>query len=472
MVNLHDKIDATQQYLTDLPKGLIKKVCMAPDNSLLLLSILLLLPKILLMKVLLLGSGGREHAFARLIADSPSCERLFIAPGNPGTAQHGSNVAVSATDFASIRQLVLTESIEMVVVGPEAPLVKGIYDFFQSDVLLKGIPVIGPSLQGAMLEGSKAFSKAFMMRHNIPTAAYREFTAEDLEDGLQYISMQHPPIVLKADGLAAGKGVLICQSVVEAQEELKEMLAGKFGDASSKVVVEEFMQGIEFSVFVLTDGDHYKILPVAKDYKRIGEGDTGLNTGGMGAVSPPPFVTPDIMEKVEREVIIPTIEGLKKDNITYKGFIYIGLMNTPGDIPRVVEYNCRMGDPETEAVFPRIESDILELLKHVHEGTLDQGHITISEKAAVTVILASGGYPGDFEMGKAISKMDEVKDAIVFHAGTTLKEDQLVTSGGRVMAVTALYEDWKEALKLANEGAATIQFEGKYHRRDIGFDLM
>jgi phosphoribosylamine--glycine ligase len=424
------------------------------------------------MNILLLGSGGREHAFARLIAESPSCKKLFIAPGNPGTAQHGSNVSISATDFDSIRQFVLGEKIDMLVVGPESPLVEGIYDFFQNDVLLKDIPVIGPSQQGAMLEGSKAFSKAFMKRHRIPTAAYKEFTVAELEEGLQYIEKQNTPIVLKADGLAAGKGVLICASHEEAKSELKEMLAGKFGDASSKVVVEEFMQGIEFSVFVLTDGKHYKILPVAKDYKRIGEGDTGLNTGGMGAVSPPPFVTPAIMEKVEREVIIPTIEGLKKDNITYKGFIYIGLMNTPGDIPKVVEYNCRMGDPETEAVFPRIESDILDLFRHVHQGTLDKADIKISEKAAVTVILASGGYPGDFGKGKAISNLDAVKDAIIFHAGTTHKDGQLLTSGGRVMAITALHKDWKEALKLANEGAATVQFEGKYYRRDIGFDLM
>jgi phosphoribosylamine--glycine ligase len=397
---------------------------------------------------------------------------LFIAPGNPGTAQHGSNVAVSATDFEAIKSFVLDYDIRMVVVGPEAPLVEGIYDFFNSDSLLKDIPVIGPSQHGAMLEGSKAFSKAFMMRHNIPTADYQEFTAENLEDGLLYLATQMPPIVLKADGLAAGKGVLICPTVEEAQSELREMLAGKFGDASSKVVVEEFMQGIEFSVFVLTDGNHYKILPVAKDYKRIGEGDTGLNTGGMGAVSPPPFVTPAIMDKVEREVIIPTVEGLKKDHITYKGFIYIGLMNTPGDIPRVVEYNCRMGDPETEAVFPRIKSDILELFSHVHNGTLHDADISISDKAAVTVILASGGYPGDFEKGRIISNTDAVQDAIVFHAGTALKDGQLVTSGGRVMAVTALHTDWKEALRLANEGAATIQFEGKYYRKDIGFDLM
>lgn len=423
------------------------------------------------MNILLLGSGGRENAFARQLSLSTKCQQLFIAPGNPGTAQYGQNVAISATDFLAIEQFVLDQHIDMVVVGPEAPLVEGIYDYFQKKDLLQDIPVIGPSYAGAMLEGSKAYSKAFMMRHNIPTAAYQEFTGEEVEAGLAYIATQTPPIVLKADGLAAGKGVLICQSVEEAQAEFKEMLGGKFGTAGSKVVIEEFMSGIEFSVFVLTDGDHYKILPIAKDYKRIGEGDAGLNTGGMGAVSPPPFVTPSIMEVVERDIIIPTVEGLKKDNITYKGFIYVGLMNTPGDIPKVVEYNCRMGDPETQAVLPRIESDFVELMQHVADGTLNQAELKTSEKAAVTVILASGGYPGDFVKGFEITGIEEVNDALVFHAGTQVKDGKLVNAGGRVIAVTAMDEDWLQALEKSNQAAATIQFENKYYRRDIGFDL-
>jgi phosphoribosylamine--glycine ligase len=424
------------------------------------------------MKILLLGSGGREHAFARQLSRSPQCDQLFIAPGNPGTAQHGENVAVSATDFPAIKSFVLEQNIEMVVVGPEVPLVEGIYDYFVNDPQLENIPVIGPSQQGAMLEGSKAFSKAFMMRHQIPTAAYREFTADELADGLDYIATQTAPIVLKADGLAAGKGVLICASIEEAQAELKEMLAGKFGSASAKVVIEEFMTGLEFSVFVLTDGSNYKIFPVAKDYKRIGEGDAGLNTGGMGAVSPPPFVTDAIMGRVEQEVIIPSIEGLKKDGIIYKGFLYIGLMNTPGDIPRVVEYNCRMGDPETQAVFPRIKSDLIELFQHTAAETLDKCNLEISEEAAVTVIIASGGYPGDFEKGKVISLPEGAQDGIIFHAGTELKEGRLLTAGGRVFAVTALDKDWKKALEKSNLLAASVDFEGKYYRKDIGFDLM
>lgn len=424
------------------------------------------------MKILLLGSGGREHAFARQLSKSPQCDRLFIAPGNPGTAQHGENVAISATDFPAIRSFVLEHNIEMVVVGPEVPLVEGIYDYFASDAQLARITVIGPSKQGAMLEGSKAFSKAFMMRHQIPTAAYREFTVEALEEGLDYIATQTAPIVLKADGLAAGKGVLICASIEEAQAELREMLAGKFGSASTKVVIEEFMTGLEFSVFVLTDGVNYKIFPVAKDYKRIGEGDSGLNTGGMGAVSPPPFVTEEIMARVEREVIIPSIEGLRKDGIIYKGFLYIGLMNTPGDIPRVVEYNCRMGDPETQAVFPRIQSDLVTLFQHTAAGTLDECNLEISEEAAVTVIIASGGYPGDFEKGKLVSLPEGAQEGIIFHAGTEMKDGHLLTAGGRVLAVTGMDKDWKKALEKSNLLAAAVDFEGKYYRKDIGFDLM
>lgn len=423
------------------------------------------------MNVLLLGSGGRENAFARQISLSQRCKKLFIAPGNPGTANYGQNIAIAATDFKDLKQFVLENAINIVIVGPEAPLVEGIFDYFINDDTLKSIPVIGPSQLGAMLEGSKAFSKAFMIRHQIPTAAYQEFTEENIAEGISYIANQTPPIVLKADGLAAGKGVLICTSIEEAQIEFRNMLGGKFGSAGNKVVIEEFMSGIEYSVFVLSDGNNYKILPVAKDYKRIGEGDTGLNTGGMGAVSPPPFVTPSMMERVEQEVIIPTIEGLKKDNITYKGFIYIGLMNTPGDVPKVVEYNCRMGDPETQVVLPRITSDFLDLMEHTAQETLDKAELTISEEAAVTVILASGGYPEEFEKGYEISGIEKIKDALVFHAGTQIKEGKLVNSGGRVLALTALDKEWTKALEKSNVAAKTIQFQHKYYRRDIGFDL-
>jgi len=423
------------------------------------------------MNILLLGSGGREHAFARQISLSKHCQNLFIAPGNPGTAAFGQNVPLSATDFAGIRQFVLSHDISMVIVGPEAPLVEGVYDYFVNDAELKNIPVIGPSRQGAMLEGSKAFSKAFMVRHHIPTAAYGEFTGENVEEGLAYIAAQTPPVVLKADGLAAGKGVLICTSIEEAQQEFREMLDGKFGQAGARVVIEEFMSGIEFSVFVLTDGKNYQVLPVAKDYKRIGEGDSGLNTGGMGAVSPPPFVSEAIMDRVSKEVIETTIAGLAQDGIVYKGFIYIGLMNTPGDVPKVVEYNCRMGDPETQAVLPRITSDFLELMQHVANGTLDQAALNISPEAAVTVILASQGYPGDFEKGKKITGLENIKDSLVFHAGTEIKDGNLVTSGGRVLAITSLHTDWLQALDNSNEAAALVEYEGKYYRKDIGFDL-
>lgn len=432
------------------------------------------------MNILLLGSGGREHAFAYKIAQSKLCTKLFIAPGNPGTSEFGTNLNISATDFPSIKDFSLKEKIEMVIVGPETPLVEGIYDFFLHDYLLKNIPVIGPSKVGAQLEGSKSFSKAFMLRHNIPTAAYQEFTHKNIEVGLAYIEKQKTPIVLKADGLAAGKGVLICTTIEEAKTEFREMLDGKFGDASSKVVIEEFMDGIEFSVFVLTDGNTYKILPTAKDYKRIGEGDTGLNTGGMGAVSPPSFVTNAMMEIVEETIIKPTIAGFQKDKIVYVGFVYVGLMVLKTGEIKVVEYNCRMGDPETEAVFPRWKNDIIEVFQSTVEGRLSSVNIDIDERSATTIILASGGYPEDFEKGKVITGIENTEDAIVFHCGTKLisrknaksaKEEDLVTNGGRVLAVTALHNDWKEAIILANKNATKINFEGKYYRKDIGFDL-
>ncbi|MCC6516304.1 MAG: phosphoribosylamine--glycine ligase [Chitinophagales bacterium] len=428
------------------------------------------------MNILLLGSGGREHAFAHSIAKSNKCSQLFIAPGNPGTLQLGINVPIATTDFAAIKSFALENEIKMIIVGPEAPLVEGIYDFVVNDAELRHIPVIGPSKIGAQLEGSKAFSKAFMMRHQVPTAAYAEFTMATLNEGLAYLSQQTPPIVLKADGLAAGKGVLICSSIDEAKDEFKQMLDGKFGDASAKVVIEEFMDGIEFSVFVLTDGKDYKILPTAKDYKRIGEADTGLNTGGMGAVSPPPFVTDDMMKTVEDTIIKPTIQGFQKDGIVYIGFVYVGLMYLKTGEIKVVEYNCRMGDPETEAVFPRWKNDIIEVFQSTVEGRLSNVDIDIDERAATTIILASGGYPEDFEKGKAITGIDEIKDSIVFHCGTKLIEDDkgqgiLVSNGGRVLAVTSLHVDWKSALAISNKNASIIQYEAKYYRKDIGFDL-
>jgi phosphoribosylamine---glycine ligase len=432
----------------------------------------LILQQIEKMNILLLGSGGREHAFAYKIAQSDKCSRLYIAPGNPGTAEFGINVDCAATDFPAIKSFVLAHLIGMVVVGPEVPLVEGIYDFFAADDALKSVPVIGPSKTGAQLEGSKAFSKAFMMRHHIPTAAYAEFTQATLADGLDYIARQQTPVVLKADGLAAGKGVLICPTIEAAQDEFREMLSGKFGDASSRVVIEEFMDGIEYSVFVLTDGKDYKILPTAKDYKRIGEGDTGLNTGGMGAVSPPPFVTDTMMQTVEETIIRPTIAGLQQDKITYIGFVYVGLMVLKTGEIKVVEYNCRMGDPETEAVFPRWKNDIIEVFQSTVDGRLSTVDIEIDERAATTIILASGGYPEAFEKGKLITGISEVNDAFVFHCGTKSDSDgNLLTSGGRVLAVTSLHTDWKQALKKANAAAEKIQFAGKYYRRDIGFDL-
>ncbi len=423
------------------------------------------------MKILLLGSGGREHAFAWKLSQSPLCEKIFVAPGNAGTSQHGQNVAIGVNDFDAIEKFVLANSIKLVVVGPEDPLVNGIYDYFQSKDELKNIPVIGPSKVGAQLEGSKAFAKQFMIRHNIPTAAYGEFTIENLEDGFDFIDEQIPPIVLKADGLAAGKGVLILPEHGEAKENLREMIEqNKFGKASAKVVIEEFLKGIEFSVFVLTDGVNYKILPNAKDYKRIGEGDTGLNTGGMGCISPVPFVDAALIKKVEERVIIPTIEGLKKDNIVYKGFIYIGFMNVDGE-PYVIEYNCRMGDPETEIVLPRIKNDLVELLVAVGNGSLEKEVIEIDERAAATVIVASGGYPEEYEKGKEISGLNDARDSIIFHAGTKQDGDKVLTNGGRVLAVTSYGKDIHDSVAKSNAAIEKINFEGKYYRRDIGYEF-
>lgn len=423
------------------------------------------------MNILLLGSGGREHAFAWKLTQSPLCTQLFIAPGNAGTSQHGQNVAMDVNDFGAIEKFVLANAIGLVVVGPEDPLVNGIYDYFTNNEALKAIPVIGPSSNGAQLEGSKAFAKQFMVRHGIPTANYGEFTLDTLEDGFDFIDEQTPPIVLKADGLAAGKGVLICEEHGEAKDNLREMIEqSKFGKASNKVVIEEFLKGIEFSVFVLTDGVSYKILPEAKDYKRIGEGDTGLNTGGMGCISPVPFVDAALMQKVEERVIIPTIEGLKKDNIVYKGFIYIGFMKV-GNEPYVIEYNCRMGDPETEIVMPRLKNDLVELLLAVGNTTLQQHTVEIDERAAATVIVASGGYPEDYQKGKEITGLDKVEDSIAFHAGTKADGDKILTNGGRVLAVTSYGNNIQEAVAKSNAAIEQIDFEGKYYRKDIGYEF-
>ena len=422
------------------------------------------------MRILLLGSGGREHAFAWRLQQSSLCEALFIAPGNAGTERHGTNVEIDPNDFPAVKKLVLDESIDLVVVGPEEPLVRGIVDFFDADAQLNKVLIVGPSQEAAMLEGSKAFAKEFMREFVIPTAAYEEFKAEDLRDGLAYIESQTPPIVLKADGLAAGKGVVILDNIEEAKREFQDMLAGKFGAASETVVIEQFLKGIEFSVFVVTDGKDYKVLPVAKDYKRIGEGDTGLNTGGMGSISPVSFVDDEMMRKVENRIIKPTIHGIQERGMNYKGFIFLGLIVVEGD-PYVIEYNCRMGDPETQSVFARLNTDLAAICEATAAGRLKEIEINTDERAAASIILVSGGYPGSYEKGKAISGLEKVEGSLVFHAGTKNSNGTVVTNGGRVIAVTAYGPDFRDALKTALSDADKVAFEGKYNRSDIGFDL-
>lgn len=423
------------------------------------------------MTILLLGSGGREHALAYKLLQSPSCEKLFVAPGNAGTAVIATNVAVSPMDFEALKALVLSEQIDMVVVGPEDPLVLGVYDFFKNDVQISHVPVIGPSKLGAQLEGSKEFAKEFLVKHQIPTAAYASFTAETVEQGCDFLTTLQPPFVLKADGLAAGKGVLILQDLQEAQKELRNMLVNaKFGAASSKVVIEEFLDGIELSCFVLTDGKNYKLLPTAKDYKRIGEGDTGLNTGGMGAVSPVPFADEVLMEKIESRIVKPTVAGLQKDGIEYKGFVFIGLIIVKGE-PMVIEYNVRMGDPETEVVMPRIQSDLVTLFQAVAEQKLDEVTLAIDPRSATTIMVVSGGYPEEYDKGFAISGIENISDSIVFHAGTKLEKGQVVTNGGRVLAVTSFGITYQEAIKKSYQNINKLHFDKMYFRKDIGFDL-
>ena len=422
------------------------------------------------MKILLLGSGGREHTFAWKITQSELCDQLYIAPGNAGTRLLGTNVDVSPSDFEAVRSLVLEKGISLVIVGPEVPLVDGIVDFFKSDAQLRTIAIIGPGKEAAQLEGSKAFAKQFMKDMLIPTAAYREFTNDNKKEGLAYIKQHTYPVVLKADGLAAGKGVIICQEEKEALEAFEEMLSGKFGQASKKVVVEQFLNGIEFSVFVLTDGDNYILLPEAKDYKRIGEGDTGLNTGGMGSISPVSFVDDILMAKVKKDIILPTISGLKEKGILYQGFIFFGLIVVEGE-PFVIEYNCRMGDPETQVVFPRLKNDLLEIFRAMESGQLADVNVQVDERAAAAVIMVSGGYPGAYEKGKTIHGIDQVDNSLIFHAGTKKTGESVVTNGGRVLAITSFGETFQDALSQSYQNVEKITFEGKYCRKDIGFDL-
>ena len=424
------------------------------------------------MVILLLGSGGREHALASKMLQSSKCSTLFVAPGNAGTAAIATNVPINPTDFNALKSFVIQEKVEMLVVGPEDPLVLGIYDFFKEDSELSHIPVIGPSKVGAQLEGSKEFAKEFMVKHKIPTAAYDSFTAATVEKGCLFLETLQPPYVLKADGLAAGKGVLIIQDLEEAKTELRNMLVhAKFGNASAKVVIEEFLDGIELSCFVLTDGQQYKILPTAKDYKRIGEGDTGLNTGGMGAISPVPFVDSVLLDKIETRIVKPTVEGLKKDGIEYKGFIFIGLIIVKGE-PIVIEYNVRMGDPETEVVIPRIKSDLVELFQAVANGNLNDVSLTIDQRSATTVMMVSGGYPEEYEKGKEIFGLDKTEDSLVYHAGTKIENGKLVTNGGRVLTITSFGNDFQEAIKKTYQNIDKLHFDKMYFRKDIGLDLL